>query len=190
MDVDLDTTPSFNPAKYFPSWVKASVLRDGELTPHPCGVYPQKISVDPITGLSAVPYDRAEEFGYLKIDFLHLNVYQHFSSRDEIEKLCKKDPDWSLLQIKRVQEKLFQLSKHGDLLNQLKIKSLHELADAMALIRPGKKQLLGLYQKDKISARKALYSKDDNGYAFKRSHSFAYALVVVLQLHLIEQGKL
>jgi DNA polymerase III alpha subunit len=36
----------------------------------------------------------------------------------------------------------------------------------------------------------ALYAKDENGYSFKKSHAFAYAMVVVLQLHLIEQGRL
>jgi DNA polymerase III alpha subunit len=190
MDVDIDTPPSFKPARYFPEWVRASILKDEELSAHPCGVYPQNIAVDPVTGLSAVPYDRAEEFGYLKIDFLHLNVYQHFSSRAEIEEFASKEPDWGLLRLSSVQQKLFQLSRHGDLLNQLKINSIEDLADAMALIRPGKKQLLGLYQKDKLSARKALYAQDDSGYSFKRSHSFAYAYVVVLQLHLIECGRL
>jgi DNA polymerase III alpha subunit len=189
MDIDVDVTPSFKPESVFP-WTRASVVREGVLTPHPCGVYPQNIPIDPVTKLAAAPYGEAEELGYFKIDFLHLNVYQYFSTRAEIDALISKEPDWSLLQLPSNHEKLFQLSKHGDLLLKLKPTSLEELADVLALIRPGKKQLLGLYQKDKNMARIALWARDESGYSFKKSHALSYAFVVVLQLHLIEQGRL
>lgn len=87
-------------------------------------------------------------------------------------------------------DKLFQLAKHGELLQKVKPRSVQELADCMALIRPGKKALLGLYVKEREACRRTLYAKDDQGYSFKKSHALAYALVVVLQLHLIEQGRL
>lgn len=154
-------------------------------------MYPQSISIDPLSKLSAIPYSAAEDLGYLKIDFLHLSHYSAFSSRAEIEELVQKDPDWSLLEVPSTQQKLFQLAKHGDLLSKIKPKSVIELADCMALIRPGKKQFVGLYVKDKESCRKILYAKDEEtGYSFKKSHAIAYAYVVVLQLHLIEQGRL
>jgi len=190
MDVDIDVTPTFKPERYFPDWVRAAVLRGDELTSHPCGVYPQAIAKDPVTGLAAIPYEDAEELGYLKVDFLHLNVYQHFKDRAEIEDLLKKEPDWTLLQLPSAQKKLFQLAKHGDLLSDLKPKSLEDLADVMALIRPGKKALLPLYKKEKLACRRGLFAKDDAGYSFKKSHALAYALVVTLQLHLVEQGRL
>lgn len=190
MDVDIDCDPRFKPYKIFPCWPRASILRDGKLTPHPCGVYPQKMAADPVTGLAAIPYEEAEDLGYLKVDFLHLMVYQHFNTRAEIDALVKKDPDWSLLLVPSVQGKLFQLAKHGELLTKLKPKSIMELADIMALIRPGKRQFIGLYEKDRAAARRILYAKDETGYSFKKSHALAYSYVVVLQLHLIEQGRL
>ena len=190
MDVDIDVPPSFDPKKFFPDWVKAAVLRDGKLTPHPCGVYPQAMAQDPFTKLAAVPYEEAEDLGYLKVDFLHLNVYALFKSRAEIEELVKREPDWTLLQLPSTWSKLFQLAKHGDLLQKVKPKTIEELADCMALIRPGKKGLLGLYLKEREACRKILFAQDESGYSFKRSHSLAYSLVVVLQLHLIEQGRL
>ncbi len=189
-DVDIDVHPNFNPTKYFPKWVRASILKNGRLTPHPCGVYPQAMAKDPVTGLAAVPYDDAEALGYLKVDFLHLNVYQHFTTRQEIEHLLKIEPDWALLQLPSTWPKLFQLSKHGELLASLKPRNLLDLADIMALIRPGKKILIGLYKKEKAACRPLLYAENDSGYSFKRSHSFAYSLIVVLQLHLIKQGRL
>lgn len=189
-DVDIDIAPSFRSEKHFPTWVKASVLKDQRLSAHPCGVYPQAMARDPVTGLAAIPYDAAEDFGYLKVDFLHLQVYQHFSSRKEIEDLLKIEPDWTLLQLPSTWPKLFQLSKHGDLLADLKPRSMIEVADVMALIRPGKKNLVGFYKKEKEACRRLLYAQDDSGYSFKKSHACAYSLVVWLQLHLIAQGRL
>lgn len=188
MDIDIDLSPTWN-REIFP-WTRASVVRDGELTKHPVGVYPQNIPVDRATGLAAIPYEQAEELGYLKIDFLSLHVYSAFSSRAEIEELLKKEPDWTLLQLPSNHEKLFQLANHGELLLKLKPSSVLELADIMALIRPGKKQLVGLYEKDRNLARQVLWSNGDSGYTFKKSHALGYAMVLVLQLHLIEQGRL
>ncbi len=190
MDIDIDTEPSFNPKTIFPTWPRAAVMKDGKLTPHPVGVYPQSIPVDPLSGLAAMPYEAAEDLGYLKVDMLHLNVYEHFESRAEIEQLLKVEPDWSLLLHEETWPKLFQLARHGELLLKVKPKSLIELADVMALIRPGKKTLLGLYEKDRELCRRALYAKDDEGYSFKKSHALAYAYVVWLQLHLISTGRL
>lgn len=191
MDIDIDVVPSFEPLKLFPNWVKASMVQRGTLKPHPCGVYPQAIAKDPLTGLSAIPFDDAEDIGYLKVDFLHLNVYKNFKSRDEIDELLQKEPDWNLLQVPSVVQKLFQLSKHVDVLRELKPKSLMELADVMALIRPAKKNLIPFYKKDKKNGRILLWAKDtDGGYAFKKSHAVSYAYVVWLQLHLIEEGGL
>lgn len=191
MDVDIDTDKTrFDPAKVFPTWPRAMILKDGRMTPHPCGVYPQRIATDPVTGLAAIPYDQAEDFGYLKVDFLNLSVYKHFADRAEIDALLAKEPDWNLLQVPSAQGKIFQLGKHGELLSALKPQSIMELADVMALIRPGKRMFIPLYKKDRASARKVLFAKDETGYTFKKSHALAYAYVVWLQLHLIEQGRL
>lgn len=185
-DVDIDTQPNFDPIVLFPDWVRASVVKNEKLGPHPCGVFPQAIAVDKVTGLSAAPYDSAEELGYFKLDFLHLTPYRFFESRAEIEALLEIEPNWDLLLLERHVEKLFQLSKHGDLLKKLQPRSIEDLADALALIRPGKQELLPLYLKEKEACRVLLYMKDDSGFAFKKSHSISYAMVVVLQLHLIE----
>lgn len=191
-DVDIDLPGDFDPAKLFPTWTRASQYDENlgaTLKPHPCGYYPQAIATDPLSGLAAIPYDHAEELGYLKLDFLHLNIYSKFESREEIEALVELEPNWDLLLVPSTWPKLFQLSRHNDLLLQLKPRSIEDLADVMALIRPGKRELAPLYLVNKAGTRASLYRKG-NGYAFKKSHSVAYALVVVLQLHLIEAGLL
>jgi DNA polymerase III alpha subunit len=187
MDVDIDLPTSFKPENLFP-WVRASLVKNEDLHPHPCGVYPQNITKDPITGLSAIPYKDAEELGYYKIDFLHLGVYDHFQSRAEIDELLKVEPDWGLLTLPSEQKKLFQLSNHGDILTAVKPKNIEELADVLALIRPGKKQYAKLYRTQRDAVRRILYAADESGYSFKKSHAIAYAMVIVIQLHLISKG--
>ncbi len=186
-DIDIDFRSDFSPPDLF-KWTRASLVRDGELAAHPCGYYPQDIPVDQLTGLSAIPYEQAESMGFFKIDFLHLNVYNSFMSRAEIEELVKIEPNWNLLTNEDVQGKLFQLSKHGDILNDIRPRSIPDLADVLALIRPGKKNLIKLYKANKEATRRLLYSKDEQGYSFKKSHAIAYSLVIVLQLHLVELG--
>lgn len=186
-DIDIDFRTDFNPKKLFP-WTKASTVKDGVLRAHPCGVYPQKISIDDVTGLAAIPYKEAEEIGYIKIDCLHLGILDYFETREEIDALLDIEPDWGLLTIPSEQKKLFQLSKHGDILSMVKPKSIEELADVLALIRPGKKQLVKLYLTQREATRRILYAKDESGYSFKRSHAIAYALNIQLQLLLIQIG--
>lgn len=186
-DVDIDLTPDFNPTRLFP-WCRASLIKNEDLSQHPCGVYPQRIPVDALTGLASIPYDQAERLGYIKLDFLHLNVYEHFKSRAEIDELLEIEPDWGLLTIPSEQKKLFQLSNHGETLSAVKPKSIEELADVLALIRPGKKQYVKLYNTQREATRRILYARDENGYSFKKSHAIAYAMVIVLQLHLISAG--
>lgn len=187
-DIDIDVSPSFDRTLF--QWTRASMVRDGKLVQHPCGFHPQSIPLDPLTKLSAVPYEAAEALGYFKIDFLNLNVYQNITSRAELKELIERAPDWSLLLVDSNHPKLFQLANHGELLLKLQPRSIMELADVLALIRPGKKQLLALYQKNKELARMALWSGSTEGYTFKLSHALSYAYVIVLQLHLIEQGRL
>lgn len=189
-DVDIDTPTSFDPLTVFKEAVRASLVRNGELAPHACGVYFQAVPKDPLTGLAAAPFNLAEELGCFKVDFLHLSVYDAFKSREEIKQLIALEPDWNLLLIPSIVQDLFQLSKHADILSAVKPKSVLELADCNALIRPDKRYLLQSYLKSPTTARKLLYLKEEGsgGYGFKKAHAIAYALVIVLQLHLIKSA--
>ena len=144
---------------------------------------------DRISGFAAIPYDEAEELGYFKVDCLHLSVLDYFGSKNEIRTLIKKEPDWMLLESAVHVQKLFQIHRHYDLISKIKPKSVIELADTIALIRPGKKYLLNAYLKNKELVRPEIYRKPDDGsYSFKKGHAISYALTIVLQLHLIKGG--
>lgn len=190
MDIDIDFQTSFDPRKVFGQAVAASMVKNDDLVKHPCGHYFQNIPVDPVTSLAAIPYEEAELLGFFKIDFLHLSLLDAFESKTQIRQLLQKEPNWDLLQDSDCVSRLFQLSKHGELLRSVKPRSVQQVADCIALIRPGKKHLLSSYLEDPEGTRKILYQRETAGYSFKRSHAISYALTVVLQLHLIESGEL
>lgn len=190
MDIDIDFSSTFDPRQLMKQAIPASMVKNGQLVKHPCGHYFQTIPVDSHTGLAAIPYEEAEVLGYFKIDFLHLSLLDKFKSKEEIRQLMSKEPNWSLLQNPEHVAKLFQIHKNEKLLRQVKPSSVQELADCIALIRPGKRHLLDQYLRDKSRTRTQLYAKEENGYSFKRSHALSYAFTIVLQLHLISRGTL
>lgn len=190
MDIDIDFQTTFDPRRIMRQAVAASMVKNNDLVKHPCGHYFQAIPVDKYTDLAAIPYEEAEALGYFKIDFLHLSTLDNFKSKDEIRRLLTVEPDWSLLHDPEVVAKLFQISKHHALILKIKPQTVQELADCIALIRPGKRHLIDQYPRNKDAVRKELYRKTEDGYAFKRSHAISYALTIVLQLHLIARGSL
>lgn len=188
MDIDIDTPASFDPTELF-DCVRASMVQQDQLVKHNVGVYFQNIARDPITGLAAIPYKQAEEYGFTKIDFLHINVLNSFTSKKQIRQLLKIEPDWELMQDESVCKQLFQLSNHHDLVMAVKPTSVQEVADCIALIRPAKKHLIPNYINNKEKTREQLYELDSTKGTFKKSHAVSYALNVKLQLHLIKANR-
>jgi DNA polymerase III alpha subunit len=190
MDIDIDFPTAFDPRTIMKQAIPASMVRNGELVKHNCGHYFQSIPVDPYTNVAAIPYDQAADLGYFKIDFLHLSCLDVVKDKTELRTLCKKEPDWDMLQDQAVVERLLHIGKHADLLQTMKPTSVQELADVLAIIRPGKRKLLAEYMRNKAKTRDKLYEKIEGSYAFKRGHAISYALTIILQLHLIAQGRL
>lgn len=183
MDIDIDLPKDFDPKEYF-DVVPALMVEEGEVRKHPAGVYFQKIPVDLESGLAAIPYKKTEDLGFTKIDFLHLSLLEKFESKEQIKSLLKKEPNWNLLNDSSVVESLFHIGKHFDVVSQVKPKSVMELADIMALIRPGKRKLLSAYVNDPNAVREELYTKRINS-DMRKAHAVSYAMLIVLQLHLI-----
>ena len=190
MDIDLDFQSSFDVRQLLKQAIPASMIKEGKLVKHQVGYYFQTIPVDPVTNVAAIPYKEAKEEGYFKIDFLPLHLLDGFNTKSEIRALLAKQPNWDLLQDPEHIPKLFHLHRHGYMLEKVKPRSVQELADCLALIRPGKKHLLEQYLRNRDAVRSKLYAKGDDGYTFKRAHAISYALTITLQLHLIAQGRL
>lgn len=191
MDIDIDVKSSFVPKDIF-DVVYASIVETDALRKHPAGVYFQMMSVDTETNLSAIPYNKAEELGYYKIDMLHLSLLNNFISKGEIRELLKQEPDWRVLEDEQTVSQLFQIKKHFDIVSKVKPTSVEELADVLALIRPNKRRLLDAYLRSPKEIReKYLYVREEGDKtSFRKSHSIAYALTIKLQMNSIKINNL
>ena len=188
MDIDIDLRPDFDPDTLF-DITHASMEENGKLRKHQAGVYFQGIPVDKNSGLSAIPYKESEDMGYIKIDLLHLNLLKEFSSKGQIRELIDRDPDWSLLESEKIVSGLFHIGNHFDVVSQVKPTSVLELSDILALIRPGKRDLLESYLESPESVRSELYTKRINS-DMRKSHTIPYALLIVLQLHSVKGNEI
>lgn len=189
MDIDIDFPTTFDKCKVFSEITCASMVSNGELKPHAVGAYFQNVPKDKATGsnLCAIPYKEAAKLGIMKIDFLHLNLLDGYTSKDEIrEVISNEDYNWDALQDEKVVSQLFQISGHIEIIKLIKPRSVEQLADCVAIIRPTKRKLLDQYLKDPVSVRPKLFRQPgEDKSAFKKSHATAYALTILLQLNKI-----
>ena len=97
--------------------------------------------------------------------------------------LITKEPDWTLLEERKIVDTLFHIHNHFDIVNKLKPRSVLELAEVLAIIRPAKRHLL---ESSKETITNEVWKKPSDGtYYFKKSHAIGYALAIVLQLNLL-----
>lgn len=188
MDIDIDVPTKIKATEVFEGIIPASLNENGKLKKHNVGYYFQSIPVDPVTGYSAISYDTAEKFNFFKIDIIPLKLLDCFTSKQHLREMMHIEPTWELLEERRIVEKLFHIHNSFDVIYKVKPKSILELADCLALIRPNKIKLIDKYvkAKDKSEIRKALYSKEDAS-DLRKSHAIPYAYLIVAQLNLIER---
>lgn len=164
--------------------VPAAIRTDSGVKKHNTGVYPTDIPFDPIHGVSALDYNVAEDRGYVKLDLLNVWVYKLVRSEEHLVELMR-EPDWSKLRQREFFEKLIHIGKHYTTMCELPepIDSIPRLAMFLALIRPGKRHLLG---KDWAHIAQHIWRSDSSGlYTFKKSHAVAYAHLVVVNMNLL-----
>lgn len=162
--------------------IPASIIRDKKIRKHNTGVYFQNIPVDPETGLSSIDYSHAENLGFIKIDFINNSVYKNINSMEELLELEKIEPKWELLKNKDFVEKLPHLKDHFNIVKKMCPKNIHELAATLALLRPGKIHLMKL--KKEVILKRIWEEKDKvEGYTFKKSHSYAYAKMIMVEMN-------
>jgi len=190
-DVDLDVKDRERAVSLFNKAIPASQLQEGKLTTHNTGIYFQNIPVDPITGISAFPFDLAEkEFGYFKVDVIPNHVYDLIQTEEELQELLDAQVDWDWFLDERFYKNqntkliLTHLGNYHDLVCQYPPQSVEDIAILIALIRPRKKYLKGeAWGEIKNKIWKPLHK--EKGYFFKKSHAIAFALLVVVHAQLI-----
>jgi hypothetical protein len=97
-----------------------------------------------------------------------------------------KDPDWSMLTDPVTVEKLIHIGNHYNSLQRMPepINNIPRLAMFLAVIRPGKKHLIGLPWTE---VAKTIWDKEEGTYSFKKSHAVAYAHLVVVHMNLLKE---
>jgi hypothetical protein len=160
--------------------IPASITDDKK---HNTGVYFNSIPVNPLTGSSTIDYKMAEERGYFKLDLLNVNLYKDINDEKHLDSLMNKEPMWELLDHKDFVEQLFHIHAHYKIVSQLKPRTVEQLASVLAIIRPSKRYLLN-EEWDTIN-KEVWIAPIDGGYYFKKSHSIAYAVAIVVQMNLI-----
>ncbi len=150
---------------------------------HNTGVYFHEMPQDPITGLSTIDYKTAEDMGYFKIDCLNVSIYKHIKDEDHLQSLMDKEPLWELLEHKDFVDKVFHVSGHHKLLQQLKPKSIDQLAAVLAIIRPAKRFLAS--ESWETIMQNVWIKPADGEYYFKKAHAIAYAVSVVVHMNFL-----
>lgn len=175
------------------SFIQAANIDDnGLVRPHTVGVYFQNIPYDPTTSLCTLDTSEAEERGYFKFDFLNVSLYNGVKDETHLDKLIKDPPLWEMLEDEYFVKQLWHIHDHFEILEAHQPKSVTQLAMVLGIIRPAKRHLLGLpfneiegtvWNKPQVGEK----GYDYRGSFFKKSHSIAYSLGIVVQMNLIAE---
>jgi hypothetical protein len=163
--------------------IPASRVQDGQLKKHNVGVYFHSAPTDPLTGFCSIPHKEAEERGYFKVDLLNLNIYKQVRDEAHMNELISTEPLWELLEDQAITDTLFQLNGHFDVVNSMKPRSIEQLAMVLAMIRPGKRHLIG--KPWSVVEKDIWVVPADDAFVFKKAHSISYAMVLVVQMNLM-----
>lgn len=152
---------------------------------HATGVYVTDIPYDPINDMASIDYTEAEERGYFKLDLLNVHVYSQVRDETHLVELMR-EPNWGNLKNKSFVEKLIHLGNQFNNLRNMPepIDSITRLAMFLAVIRPGKKHLIGKSWKE-VSL--TVWDKGTDGYVFKKAHAISYAWLVAVHMNLLEE---
>jgi hypothetical protein len=186
-DIDIDFSDRSQVLKHI-EHIPSAMRNVKPIRKHATGIHVTKIPFDPINKMSSIDYSEAEKRGYIKLDFLNVHVYSNVRSEQHLINLMR-DPNWEKLKKRDFVEKLIHLNNQFDNIQKMPepIDSIPKLAMFLAVIRPGKKHLLG---KTWNEVSKTIWEKEENGYSFKKSHSYSYAHLVVVNMNLLEEESL
>jgi hypothetical protein len=155
-------------------------LKDGR--PHNSGVYFHDVPADPLNGLAVWDYEVAAEKGYFKVDFLNNTIYQGVRDEAHLVDLLTTEPPWERFDDRDTVAKLAHIHEHFPIVQSIRPRSIEDLAVCIALIRPGKKHLIG---RPRAEIDQEIWRKTDS-YHFKRAHAIAFAASIVVQLNLLD----
>lgn len=182
-DIDID----FGDRTKILSLIKHRTASIDSTTPHNTGVYVTEIPYDPLTNRSTIDYHVAEDRGYIKLDLLNVNIYNQIQSEAELIELMSQAPEWHKLLEKEFCQQLIHIGNHYNTILKMPepIATISDLAMFLAIIRPGKRDLIG---KPWATIAKTIWTATNDGYYFKRAHAISYAHLVVINMNLLSRS--
>jgi len=187
-DIDLDL-PDRKAVMDLIQCVPARQTVDGQIRNHNSGVYVNRIPYDPVNNCAAIDYVEAEQRGYIKLDFLNMNVYKLIESPEHYESLLTQETDWSKLWLDSEWAKqLVHVGNYTELLKTMRPDSIQRMAAFISIIRPGKAHLQNRPWAEVFAS---VWDGDTGrGYTFKKSHAIGYAMLVRLHMNLLSSTPL
>jgi hypothetical protein len=163
----------------------ATIVRDTGPVKHNTGIYVTDIPSDPFLGSASIDHNAAEDRGYIKLDFLNVGIYSQVKNEEHLLELMNREPDWEQLYNPDFCSQLTHIGNHYDTLIQMPeaVNTVARMAMFLAVIRPGKRHLVGRNWRE--IAQTVWEKPSDDSYYFKKSHSVAYAHLVVVHMNLI-----
>lgn len=149
---------------------------------HNTGVYITSIPYDAGRNTASIDYEKAEKRGYVKLDLLNVNLYNDVTNEEHLVQLMA-EPDWSMLEDRDIVEQIIHINKHYDTMSRMPepIDSIPRMAMMIAVIRPGKRHLIGKTWKE---VAETIWLPTEEGFIFKKAHAVAYAHLVVVNMNL------
>ena len=184
MDIDIDFADREKILRLI-KHVPAAINRKGDWVKHNTGVFVTEVPSDPITGMSSLDYQEAEELGYVKLDLLNVHVYEKVKDQHHLDELMRTPPRWDMLEHREFVEQVIHINNHFDTLLKMPepLNSIPRMAMFLAVIRPAKRHLIGLPWKDVATD---VWNKPlDGSYYFKKAHAVSYAHLVAIHMNLL-----
>ena len=182
-DIDIDMADRDDLLKHV-EHISASMINNGIIKKHNVGVYFQDAPEFMNSGMCSIDYKDAGPLGYFKIDVLNNSVYEDIENEKQLDWLLEQEVDWNMLDSENVVSQLPHIANHVELVHRVKPRSVKELADVLALMRPANRHLLDVYIRSKEDALTTLYSKPTDGqFYFKYSHAIAYAVSITVRMN-------
>jgi hypothetical protein len=185
MDIDLDfgdRDAILTRIKHVP----AAMLRDNRLTRHVSGVYVNDIPQNSITATAAIEYQTAEKLGYVKLDFLNVNLYRQIQDPEHLTQLMNRPPPWQRLRDPEFFAQLIHIGRHYSTMRRMPepVNSIETMAMFLAVIRPSKRHLIG--QRWSQVAQTVWDIGQDGAYGFKKAHAISYSHLVAVNMNLLD----
>jgi len=185
-DIDIDTADRKKLLSAV-HHVPASLLKNQRYSAHNSGVYFHEVPTHPFLGVCTLPYNVAESKNCYKVDILNNSIYDGVKSEAHLTQLMTTPTMWELLEHEEVVGQLAHINNHWPLVKRLRPKSTQQLAQLLAMIRPGKRHLVATCESAGWAALEPeIWTQSpDQNYSFKKSHAISLAVAIQIQLNLL-----